>query len=354
MMRPVRVLITGVAGGSIGEQVYKALRRGRHRYEITVTNVSLSLTAVAQAEHSAVLPPADSEEYAGALLDLVRQEGVEFLVPGSEPELIQISRNRDLFSHAGVRLLINSEEVIATGIDKLRTNRQLQEKGFSVPQTFSIHQVGELQGMEARFPCVIKPATGSGSTAAFLAQTQDELEFFVRYLLNNGYQPLVQEYTGNADSEYTVGVLHHPDGSLAGSVALHRKILSGLSNRLRVPNRTANSELGSVLALSTGITQGTVVSFPALRHQAETIASALGSVGPLNIQGRWDGERFLPFEINPRFSGTTSIRAMVGFNEPEILIDWHLGIPHEPEPRQTEVEFVRGLMEYSIETRRTK
>jgi carbamoyl-phosphate synthase large subunit len=30
------------------------------------------------------------------------------------------------------------------------------------------------------------------------------------------------------------------------------------------------------------------------------------------------------FEINPRFSGTTSIRALVGFNEPDILMRIHL------------------------------
>ena len=30
------------------------------------------------------------------------------------------------------------------------------------------------------------------------------------------------------------------------------------------------------------------------------------------------------FEINPRFSGTTSLRAMVGYNEPDVLIRHHV------------------------------
>jgi carbamoyl-phosphate synthase large subunit len=30
------------------------------------------------------------------------------------------------------------------------------------------------------------------------------------------------------------------------------------------------------------------------------------------------------FEINPRFSGTTSIRAMMGYNEPDLLLRRHL------------------------------
>jgi len=60
------------------------------------------------------------------------------------------------------------------------------------------------------------------------------------------------------------------------------------------------------------------------------------------------GSDFLAFEINPRFSGTTAMRAMAGWNAPEALIDWHLGV--EPAMRSyhpRRVRFVRGLVEYA-------
>ena len=50
------------------------------------------------------------------------------------------------------------------------------------------------------------------------------------------------------------------------------------------------------------------------------IAKRLGACGPLNIQCRLTEDGPSVLEINPRFSGTTSIRAAVGFNEPDILI----------------------------------
>lgn len=348
MKPPIRVLITGVAGGTIGEQLFKTLRRGRHQYEITVTNVVANLTSVVPSEHVAVLPPASSKEYLDVLMKLIQQQQIEFVIPGSEPELIQISRNRELLLSCGVHLLINSDEVITASIDKLKVNRLLKQKGFAVPSTFSVPDVSALEANDVVLPSVIKPAIGSGSAAVFLAQTLDEVRFFVQYLLDNGHQPVVQEYTGTAENEFTVGVLHLPDGTFAGSVVLQRQILSGLSNRFRLSNRTSRSELGNVLALSSGISQGKVVDFPGVRDQAEAIGTALGSVGPLNVQGRWDGERFLAFEINPRFSGTTPIRAMAGFNEPEILIDWYLRIPFESQTPQTGLEFVRGLSEYHL------
>ena len=55
-------------------------------------------------------------------------------------------------------------------------------------------------------------------------------------------------------------------------------------------------------------------------------------------------------EINPRFSGTTSLRAMVGFNEPDVLIRKHvLGETIEPSFDYREGVIMRGLEETFIE-----
>jgi translation elongation factor EF-1alpha len=46
----------------------------------------------------------------------------------------------------------------------------------------------------------------------------------------------------------------------------------------------------------------------------------LESKGPINIQCRLTDDGVYTFEINPRFSGTESIRALVGYNAPDALI----------------------------------
>jgi carbamoyl-phosphate synthase large subunit len=51
-----------------------------------------------------------------------------------------------------------------------------------------------------------------------------------------------------------------------------------------------------------------------------SIAEKLGSTGPLNFQGRMHNGKFYIFEINPRFSGTSFMRAMSGFNEADLWI----------------------------------
>jgi carbamoyl-phosphate synthase large subunit len=145
-------------------------------------------------------------------------------------------------------------------------------------------------------------------------------------------------------------VLHHPDGTLAGSFALRRDLRSLLSTRVRVPNRTGRRELGAHLVISSGFSQGEVDEFQEVRAQAERVAAAVGSRGPLNVQGRLVGSELVVFEVNPRFSGTESMRAMSGWNAPEALIDWHLGLPGTLSSwRARPCAYVRTVIEHRLD-----
>jgi carbamoyl-phosphate synthase large subunit len=57
----------------------------------------------------------------------------------------------------------------------------------------------------------------------------------------------------------------------------------------------------------------------------------------------------IPFEINPRFSGTTSLRALAGYNEPDVLVRRDvLGEKIEPYFSYQDVLILRGLKENVI------
>ena len=124
---------------------------------------------------------------------------------------------------------------------------------------------------------------------------------------------IFQEYVGDSDSEYTVGVLVTKDGAIIDSIVIHRKLI-GLSLGM---TREYN---GRSYGISTGYSQGFVEQHQRLQRYCERLALTIGARGPLNIQCRVCGDDIKVFEVHPRFSGTTSIRADVGFNEPDILI----------------------------------
>ncbi|MDX5415594.1 MAG: ATP-grasp domain-containing protein, partial [Alphaproteobacteria bacterium] len=98
--------------------------------------------------------------------------------------------------------------------------------------------------------------------------------------------------------------------TVAGSIALKRVMDAKLSVSYK----------GRGGLISSGYSQGYIDDFPELRAQAEHIARSIGSHGPLNIQGRVRDGVLVPFEINPRFSASTYLRALAGFNEADIML----------------------------------
>ncbi|MES2706167.1 MAG: ATP-grasp domain-containing protein [Verrucomicrobiota bacterium] len=345
----IRVLVTAVAGGSIGEQVSKALRISGLPLWLATANIAGSEAQqnVVPGDARFLLPRASAPDYVDSVLAAARECGAHFLIPGSEVELGMLVPHTDRFAAEGVRLLANTASVVATCLDKNLFSRALADAGFQMPETLEPSSPDDVMTPSSGFPVLLKPAAGGGGSAmTFIAQDAEELAFFQRYLFRCGVRPLLQEYIGRADEEYTVGVLHLPDGSHAGTAVMRRNILEGMSNRLRVANRTSRKELGGTLAVSSGITQGKFVAHEPIARAARSMAEALGSHGPLNIQGRWDGSKFIPFEANPRFSGTTPMRAIAGFNEPALLIAHWLGLCLPECVTMRGGTFTRGLIEH--------
>jgi carbamoyl-phosphate synthase large subunit len=296
-----------------------------------------------------LLPAASDPAYLDAVLAVCRAEGVRVLFHGSEPELKVFSRERDRIRAAGLFLPINPADVIDRCMDKVKTSEFLAAHGFPVPPFRKVRTAADAAAFP-HLPAILKPSVGGGGSAhVYLVQEAGELEVVARQLLTVYPEFIIQQYVGTPDDEYTVGVLSDMDGHLIQSIAVRRYILSSLGNRIKVANRSGNARLGPVLAVSSGVSQGVIGRFPEVTGPCEQIAGALGARGPLNIQCRFADGKVQVMEINPRFSGTTSLRAMVGFNEPDVLIRKHvLGEAVEPRFAYREGVIMRGLEETFI------
>jgi carbamoyl-phosphate synthase large subunit len=347
--RPARALVTGVGGGALGEQLLKALRLAETPYDVVGTDITPYSSGFGHVDYPVLVPSATDPTYIDVLLQVCQEREIDVVLYGSEPELRQISAFRHRFDEAGIFVPINPAKVIETCLDKLRTMRLLEDAGFSVPPYRSVRSLDDLKGFD-HIPAVLKPSTGGGGSAnLYLAQNRSELHACAGLLLGAYGEFLVQAYVGRVDEEYTVGVLVDMDGVLLNSIAVRRDIVSPLSNRIKVANRTGREELGPMLAISSGVSQGRIGRFEEVCAQCEEIAVALGARGALNIQCRLVEGRVVVFEINPRFSGTTSLRAMVGYNEPDILIRRHvLGERITPHWPYREGVIMRGLAETFI------
>lgn len=347
-MNKLHILVTGAGGGGIGEQVIKALRIGKNDYFIVATDIREDSVATCLGDVFCVLPPSGSDEYISKLIKYCEVYNCQIVIPGSEPELIKIASNIDLFHSARIFVPINTIELVRLCSDKMEFNKFLKKNNFAFCETFKI--VGNrIPTNLNKFPYVLKPSKGSGSKDVFIVQSYSEIKNILEYLgSQNDF--LLQEYVGKATEEYTIGILCTPNRGYVKHIILKRDLSLGLSVKQSVLNKSGQKILGNKLVISTGISQGEFVTNPLIDEAALKIAKLLSPTSTINLQCRIHCNEVYIFEINPRFSGTTNLRAIVGFNEPEYIINEQLLIQNQElnEENWKNKKVLRGIKEFLI------
>jgi len=223
--------------------------------------------------------------------------------------MIILAKENNKLANNGIKLISNSPSVIELFSDKKQTFEKLAALGYVVPKTIEPTNDSDLKQMS--FPCIVKPSKGTGgSDSVYLAANAEECMVYVELLKRNNRSLIVQEYIPLDEGEFTIGVLSLPDKSVVGAIAMKRVFNSKLAIAYK-------SKFGLI---SSGYSQGLIADFQNLKEEAIRIANSVGSTGPFNIQARVKDGKLVPFEINPRFSASTYLRAKAGFNE----VDFYL------------------------------
>lgn len=345
----INILITGIGGGGIGEQILKSLKISSLKLALFGTDITHLCKNKYEVDKFFIIKSANNQEFIDDLLTICRENNISALFPGSEPELLVISKNRTLFEMENIFLPINPDDVIKICLDKVKTMRFLKDNNFNFPKSVTINNLHDLTKVDF-FPAVLKPSKGaSGSANIMIAQTADEVVVFGKYLGTLYDEFIIQEYIGVPEHEYTVGVLVSMDGEYINSIGLKRIITSGLGCKMKIKNRTGREDLGNQLIISSGISQGEVGKYPAVTKTCVNIAMKLGALSSINIQCRYFKDQVYVFEINPRYSGTTYIRALAGYNEQEILLKKHFfGIDFIVDEEFKDCIILRGLDETKL------
>jgi len=303
----IKVMIAGIGGASLGTEILKCLLLA-DKYVVYGCDISNLAYGHYQAcfEKTFIV---SREYYVDDIIRICRRERIYYIIPGAEEPMVLLNEARSELERDSIVLVGNSSDIIKTFSNKEAVFVQLRELGFCVPHTITVQQEGELGN--ASFPAIVKPSLESGgSSFVFLVQNMEEAKVYTNFLLVNGKRPIIQEYIPEHEGEFTVGVLSLPDSALVGSIALKRSF----SNKLSIAAKMKEG------IISSGYSQGLIDSFPDVKQVSEKIATAIGSKGPINVQGRVKNGVFMPFEINPRFSASTYLRAIAGFNEIDIFL----------------------------------
>jgi carbamoyl-phosphate synthase large subunit len=290
----INVLITGTGGG-VGQSIFKALRLSRLTLRIITTDMHPMGVGIYRGDRGYLVPAANNPGYVDAIIRICMSEEIDVVFVGSDPELPVFAENKQqIEQETQAKVVVSSPEKIKIGNDKWETYRFLKSSGLPYPKTVLPENRDELIE-KTGFPVLIKPRGGSASKDVYVVKNREELEVFVKRVNN----PIIQEYLIPEDEEYTSGVVMF-EGDLLGTFTMKREIKGGNTYR------------------------GVIDSFDEVRTAVENVAKKFNQFGPSNFQMRLTERGPVTFEINPRFSGTTGIRAFYQFNEPEAVINYIL------------------------------
>ncbi len=328
MKRKYNFLITPLGGRNAGTEAFKGLKLTNIYNKIVATDITDFSYGKHVCRNFYLQPYASSSGYIKTIMKIVKKENIDIIIPGSDYELRALMNNWKKFREINVYLLINSPRVIDICMNKAKTMDFLKRNSFPFIKTRNLkidkrNAVASFYELKNELACpfIVKPNFYSGgSNAISIIQDKHDWNNLVEGSLRGSKQALiVQEYIDAADEEYTVGVMSDMSGGVISSFALKRDLSSAASVVLREKRKARKGKNKMPLIISSGISQGIASDFPEIRRFCENVAVKLKSTGPLNFQCRKCNGKIFIFEINPRFSGTTSIRAILGHNDVHLI-----------------------------------
>jgi carbamoyl-phosphate synthase large subunit len=292
-MNKMAVLVLGV-GGNVSQGILKALALSKLSCRIIGACISPLSLGLYTVDKGYISPPANDPSFLDWLINLCKQEGIQVILSGVEPILSVLSQHaEEIQRHSGAISIVSKPDLLSIASDKVATSQWLENQGLNYPCYAQSEDSEALEKLveSCGYPLIAKPRSGRGSLGLIELNDKSDLEYISS---KPGF--IVQEYLGNSDSEYTIGCFCDKYGHVKGSIAMRRELLQGTTYR---------AEVGE---------------FPEVRAEAIRIVEAIKPMGPCNVQLRVSNGRPVCFEINMRFSGTTPMRARLGFNDVEATL----------------------------------
>ncbi len=299
----VNVLVTG-AGALVGHGVLRLLRTIPRPVGIVTADPDYRAAGHWLGDRARTIPMANDPEFIAAIERIIERDDIRIVLVGTDVELALFAREKTRLAERGATVVVSSPEVVEIADDKWRTAEFLREAGLPYPRSaLACDRAASLTlAADCGYPLFAKPRRGARSVGARVIPDAAALEA----VLATGSDLIVQEHLPEQPGEFTAGCVGWK-GDVGGVVVLRRDLRDG--NTYRAYHDGSH------------------------RHEAAIaeVARKLGVEGPCNFQFRERDGRPVIFEVNARFSGTTPLRAMFGFNEVEAIVEQVLtGAPIAP------------------------
>lgn len=286
-----RVMVSG-ASGLVGYSCLKALKSVQ-RYYLVGTSIYDSDVAKKYCDIFLIAPHTESNHYLDWLEKTVKNYAIDLLIPGIEIDLYKWNEIRNRIDEWGIKVILNSSKLIELCRDKWVFYEKIKKinEDIWIPTIFQCNYDVAKKALGSEM--IVKPRRGYGSIGIHYISDEREYNFYKKD------DSIIQKRIFG--EEYTVGVFYDKDSNLCTYIPFQRKLGRG------------------------GFTEfAETKDHPQIEPVISELGKELGAVGITNYQFINDGGHLKLLEINPRISSSTSIRALLGYNECDMGVKFTL------------------------------
>jgi carbamoyl-phosphate synthase large subunit len=305
-MRDLKVYVSGVSG-VVGYGIVRNLKRAYPNTIVYGTALDHFNIGAQIVDFFSICPRSDSESYISWLSEFIETNRIDFAIPGIDVDMNCWNLNRDVFSDAGCIPVLNDSKLIQLTENKFKFFLEVNQYQFA--HTIPTRDSGtfdELCQLFGASQFIAKPKVGFAKKGFREISSKSDFE---ELTLENPDGLIFQPNLYSDGYEYTSSVFGDGKGGFSSIISLHRRLAGeGYSNYACSVNE---------MNLSSAILDYCNVFKP---------------IGPTNFQFMVKTEKLYLLEINPRFSSSTSMRAVLGYNESKMAIDYfeHGALPVQP------------------------
>lgn len=293
----VTIIVTGI-GSPLGQSIVRAALASHRKYRVIALDVNNEDRMIFPELPYRRSTHIQSPQYRKDLENILMVDRVDLVFFGSEREMLGVTRFReDMEEKTGAKFALSEERALRIGTDKLLTTEFLREVGLPYPRTRALQ--GDWQEIrefteKIGYPCVVK-ARRAGPV--FILRDEDDLAYHFRHYKDS----ILQEFLGEEGAwEYTVGLFHTKEYGVIDTYCMTRILRHGLTWRGKYEkNRTVED---------------------VCRRAVES----LNPCGSINVQLRLHRGVPVIHELNMRCSSTTVFRALSGWNEIDMAVDYFI------------------------------
>ncbi|WP_321369251.1 NAD-dependent epimerase/dehydratase family protein [uncultured Draconibacterium sp.] len=303
-------------GSGVGQSVINSLRLSR----LPVETIGFGSNPFAFGEYDCDAYDYTKTIYEEGYIDNIilkcKQHKIDLLIPGLDDEVLIFAQNEERLKDAGINAIYPDEELIAICRDKERMSNELNKIADVFVKSYNRQTlVQDIELGKSKYPFIAKPRGGFASRGIQIINNKEDLakitdkhilqELAIPVKTDPNYDFYTKQIKNNINpqvSEVSIQIVYSQDGKLMGRMFSYNKLNNGVPIEI-VPYD--NEYVWNII------------------DKLTPTFLKMGLRGPLNIQGRITENGLKLFEMNPRFTGITGLRALMGFNEVEACVkEW--------------------------------